>query len=535
MTVPSYKSFQETKTGGVTAVSSITIDKPDSTVENDLLIAVISNSPGETATLSGWTIIQSQPYEGLGLQTFYKVAGAAEGDDYTFTFSGNCYAYAAIIRITGHDTSTPINISGTRSGFSASPTCSSTNTTKDDCLILRVFAADKSDITIDDGEPSGTTVVTVDTTHGGGLYGKGHYGDGLYGMTGGGRCSAGVAYASQGASGATGTAAFALTASRSWLASTIAIQAASAVSASVSASISASPSISASVSASKSASVSASISASMSFSSSPSASISSSISASASASISASVSASLSASISASSSASISPSVSASPSISASISASYSTSPSASPSISASVSASVSASASISASVSASPSASPSAIDGSGWGTYESGGTVQWVEKKFTNLGHLEGETVIGQATGVDDVTAEIDEQVVDSDGDIMLDNYKRKAVIGLSYRYALRPMRFAVMTSSGTIMTSKVNIHEIIVSLYKSAGVQYGDSLDNLHPVNFDDDNALYTGDKVLAFEGGFNTENDIFISGNGPFACTVRAIIARVDKTSP
>ncbi len=93
--------------------------------------------------------------------------------------------------------------------------------------------------------------------------------------------------------------------------------------------------------------------------------------------------------------------------------------------------------------------------------------------------------------------------------------------------------MRFAVMTSSGTIMSSVVNINQIIVSLYKSLDVQYGDSLDHLHPINFDDANALYTGDKELAFEGGFTTENDIYISGNGPFACTVRAIIARVDKT--
>jgi len=535
MTVPAYQSFAEAKVVQDSA-DQVTVAKPAGVVENDLMVSVIVTDQDATAiTCTGWTAAIESYTLSVSVAVLYKVAGASEGSDYTFSWTGNQSAYAFIMRITGHKVATPINVSSIDGATSASPTCPTATTTKDDCLILRIFGADDDDITVDGGEPSGTTVITVDESAASGT-----------------TVSGGAAYESQLSAGATGAAAFALTASEQWVAATVAIESTDAVSSSISASPSASPSVSASISASLSASISASVSASPSISASISASvsaspsISASVSASLSASVSTSVSASLSASISASVSASVSSSISASPSISASLSASISSSISASGSVSSSISASLSASPSISASVSASIStsisasfsASPSVIDGSGYGAYVSGGTVQWVENTFTNLGHLIGETVKIQGTTVGDVTSEYDDEVVDANGDITIQdgatkNWVRKAVAGLPYRYTLRPMRFAVATREGAIQSSVANIHKIIASFYNSLGVQYGDSLSNLHDINFPSSTALNTGDVELPFEGGFSTENDIYISGNGCFPCTLRAIIARAEKT--
>ena len=250
-----YKSFAEAKNPFL--VTDITINKPSGVVENDLIVAVICLSGnGTVSSPAGWNGIQSSNTSAVSIATFYKVAGASEGASYLFTYSsGNEQAYGFIIRFDGEDTTTPINISGMTSGTSATPTCPSVTTTKDGCLILNLFGADDHDVTIDDGEPSGTTVITVDESD--------NAGD---------ACSGGAAYLTQANAGASGTAAFALTASEEWIAITVGIEPAGAASPSPSPSASASPS--ASVSPSLSPSASPSPSASVSPSLSPSASLS---------------------------------------------------------------------------------------------------------------------------------------------------------------------------------------------------------------------------------------------------------------------
>ena len=152
MTVPVFDNFKEAKVSGAGAFS-ITIDKPTSIVENDLMVAVVVAIPQLTITSPGWTVIQNQSSD-VTTTTFFKVAGASEPSNYTFSWGVPSNSYAFIMRITGHDTTTPINISGQAVGTSASPTCPSSTTTKDDCLILRVFGADGDNVTVDDGEPA---------------------------------------------------------------------------------------------------------------------------------------------------------------------------------------------------------------------------------------------------------------------------------------------------------------------------------------------------------------------------------------------
>jgi hypothetical protein len=163
------------------------------------------------------------------------------------------------------------------------------------------------------------------------------------------------------------------------------------------------------------------------------------------------------------------------------------------------------------------------------------------VENTFTNLGHLIGETVKVLGTDVDDVTKEYDDEVVDASGDITLQsngtkNWVRKAIAGLSYRYTLRPMRLEAATREGSMLGSKKKIHEVVASFYNSFGAQQGDSLTNLKDIRFPaatTDAALYTGDIELPFDSKYSREDNIYISGNGCYPCTLRALIVKFEKT--
>ena len=151
----------------------------------------------------------------------------------------------------------------------------------------------------------------------------------------------------------------------------------------------------------------------------------------------------------------------------------------------------------------------------------------------LSGLSHLEGETVAILGDG-----AAFASQVV-SDGAVTLDSEVTKAVVGLPYQYILKPMRVDLGSGGPTSKGSKRKIAEIVVSFMDTLDAQYGASLDELLDINWRTTEVLgsppelYTGDKRVVFDGGFNEEDPIYISGDGPLPCTVRAIVARIDPT--
>lgn len=89
--------------------TSLTISKPSGTIENDLMIAVLSGSVGVSWTGdTGWTEAADQGAV-PSLRVAYKIATASEGSSYTFTSSGSAtlsgciltYRYAAYDTIAG--------------------------------------------------------------------------------------------------------------------------------------------------------------------------------------------------------------------------------------------------------------------------------------------------------------------------------------------------------------------------------------------------------------------------------------------------
>lgn len=158
------------------------------------------------------------------------------------------------------------------------------------------------------------------------------------------------------------------------------------------------------------------------------------------------------------------------------------------------------------------------------------------MENTWTNLDHLEGEIVVIQGTDVDDTTSTYDSETVSSGTVTLIDgddyNFVKQAVIGLSFRFTLQPMRMDISGHGGTTHGSIKKTAEIVVSLYKARDVYYGSSLSDLHIIP-DTEDTLFTGDAVLPFDGGFTLDDEIYISGISPHQCTIRAIIPRVKKT--
>lgn len=82
-----------------TATTTVVVNKPTGTAENDILVAFAMTSSSNTWTApAGWTEVLDTSGRGC----FYKVAGASEGASYTFTLGGTsdlhvvilCYRYA---------------------------------------------------------------------------------------------------------------------------------------------------------------------------------------------------------------------------------------------------------------------------------------------------------------------------------------------------------------------------------------------------------------------------------------------------------
>lgn len=151
----------------------------------------------------------------------------------------------------------------------------------------------------------------------------------------------------------------------------------------------------------------------------------------------------------------------------------------------------------------------------------------------------MEGETVKILGTDVDDATTVYADETV-SGGIITLmelsphaHNFVRKAIVGLPFRYTLSPMRLDITTAGGTTHGSKAKIAELVISFLNTLGAKYGSTLNDLKDIDFDSTTSLNTGDYVVPLDGGYSADDTIYISGDDPLPCTVRAIIPRKDKT--
>lgn len=149
---------------------------------------------------------------------------------------------------------------------------------------------------------------------------------------------------------------------------------------------------------------------------------------------------------------------------------------------------------------------------------------------------HLAGKTVHILADGV-----VVTPQTVSAVGTITLDTAASKVHAGLSFTPKLEPMRPDITTAAGTTHSSLVKVPEMGISFLNTMNATYGVTDDDQFDIDFDDErwtnNAeidnLFTGDIIVAVDGGFSLDNNLIISSDSPLPLTVRALIPKIERT--
>ncbi|MFW2403867.1 MAG: DNRLRE domain-containing protein [Gammaproteobacteria bacterium] len=202
--------FQEFTEAKATAATNLSVDKPAGTGTGDLLIATLVTDGSKSASMSapaGWTVIDLAEQSGqVTYGVWWKLAGASEPASYTWSWSDGEKVYGTVMRFTGHNPATPIDVTATAGGSSSAPSSPAVTTTVADAMILRLGGFDDDDITVDAPGLSGHTAITMDKS-----------------SQGNGTSSSGAGYVMQAVAGNSGTSAFALSASEEFRTVTIAI------------------------------------------------------------------------------------------------------------------------------------------------------------------------------------------------------------------------------------------------------------------------------------------------------------------------
>lgn len=172
-------------------------------------------------------------------------------------------------------------------------------------------------------------------------------------------------------------------------------------------------------------------------------------------------------------------------------------------------------------------------IDGSEFGEYTSGGTVERVTNSVTGLTHLAGESVAvlldGQPT-----TGIVSLGGVYTVG-LYKDRYYHNTItVGRPYTSKLSPMRPEVRTSSGSLQGRKKKITYCGLRLYQSYGGWIGTDADDLTEIDYSKrgdaanaDVALVTDDLYEPHAGGWQDKGDIYIETATPLPFNVTAIM--------
>lgn len=142
MAAPSVRNVQTTIQNTDTA-TSIQITKPTNTAENDVMYAFISLAVSTgTPALAGWALVTNQNvvHDGGEARILFKVAGASEPADYTFTWTGGSRAVGGIVTVQGNDPVTPTAANPTpATGADANPNPPASGTVAEDDYLVLAF------------------------------------------------------------------------------------------------------------------------------------------------------------------------------------------------------------------------------------------------------------------------------------------------------------------------------------------------------------------------------------------------------------
>ena len=151
----------------------------------------------------------------------------------------------------------------------------------------------------------------------------------------------------------------------------------------------------------------------------------------------------------------------------------------------------------------------------------------------LTGLDHLEGETVQVLANGA----AHPDKTV--SSGAITLDRSCTSAAVGLQYNSVLQTMRLEAGAEDKVAAGKVKRIHGVTVRLYRSIGAKIGSGASETDIIPFrssadamDAPLGLFSGDKNIEFQTGYDNDGFLFVTQEQPLPLTVLSLVARMNS---
>jgi hypothetical protein len=169
--------------GNATSTNPLSVPLPSGITSGDLLIVFVANNLARTDTIpSGWTRVAAIGNSNGQFRIYSRISDGTEGSTLSVTLSNTAGFNSVALRISGHDETTPVDVSGTNN-TSNNVISPSVTTTVADCLVFRMIgiARDRT-FTV----PSSHTLQGTATT--------------------GGQCDISVASIDQSSAGSTGTA-----------------------------------------------------------------------------------------------------------------------------------------------------------------------------------------------------------------------------------------------------------------------------------------------------------------------------------------
>lgn len=164
--------------------------------------------------------------------------------------------------------------------------------------------------------------------------------------------------------------------------------------------------------------------------------------------------------------------------------------------------------------------------------------------RSLSGLSHLEGETVRVWGDGVDKGEYTV------SSGAITIPTTKsavESAHIGYAYNADLEimPIDIPIPNTGGTTQTLKARINEVIVILYDTLGLEYGETPETLQALPFRSSGdamdgppskagELYPEERLLTFTGNWSRAPTVYLRSSGPFPCTIISLMARMEVNS-
>lgn len=141
-----------TNTSNNVTITQLTVAKPTSTADGELLLASITIKGGAAESItppSGWTqILRTDNGNNTSMVTYSKFASTSEPVDYTWTITPQTRAIGSITRYSGVSASNPINAAAGASGTSATAIAPSITTSVDNTQIIAVYGFNAGAIAI---------------------------------------------------------------------------------------------------------------------------------------------------------------------------------------------------------------------------------------------------------------------------------------------------------------------------------------------------------------------------------------------------